>query len=85
MGFRDAHKKTVDERRSRVIVIKKGEIGYIDNLQTELKAYLNMNLYLKWGENRFFDKLRLAIAHPECVFEKEPFEKKQTNQSISPA
>lgn len=73
MGFRIAHKIALDERRSRVIIIKKGEIDTIEHLQPELKAYLKTNIYLKWGVNGFFNKLRLAIAHPEYVFKNKIF------------
>lgn len=86
MGFRVANKMALDERSSRVIIIKKGDIGYIENLQPELKAYLNTNIFLEWGENQFFGKLRLAIAHPEYIFKNGiSCEENQTNQSLSPA
>lgn len=68
MGFRVAHQSALDERRSRVIIIIKGDIGPIENLQSELKAYLKTNIYFRWDnkkEKQFFNKLRLAIAHPK--------------------
>lgn len=65
MGFRVAHKNALDEKRTRVIIITKGDIGRIDHFQSELKAYLKTNIYFQWGEKRFFDKLKLAIAHPK--------------------
>lgn len=65
MGFRVAHKNALNEKRTRVIIITKGDIGRIDHFQSELKAYLKTNIYFQWGEKRFFDKLKLAIAHPK--------------------
>lgn len=65
MGFRVAHKNALNEKRTRVIIITKGDIGRIDHFQSELKAYLKTNIYFQWGEKRFFDKLTLAIAHPK--------------------
>lgn len=68
MGLRVAHKKALEEQGSRVIIIKKGEIGRIDNFEEELKAYLNTNIFLNWGESRFYQKLRLAIVHPLYLY-----------------
>lgn len=74
MGFRIAHKNALDERRSRVIIITKGNIGCVENIQRELKAYINLSIHLEWdeqpkqpekAERRFFNKLRFAIAQPK--------------------
>lgn len=65
MGFRFAHKNALDERRSRVVIITYGDIGCVNNFDPELKAYLKTNIYLRWNESRFFNKLRLALAYPK--------------------
>lgn len=68
MGFRVAHQSALDARSSRVIIIIKGDIGPIEYLQSEPKAYLKTNIYFRWDdkkEKQFFNKLRLAIAHPK--------------------
>lgn len=65
LGFRVAHQNTLEEKRTRVIIITKGDIGCFKQYQPELKAYLKTNIYLRWDEARFFDKLRLAIVHPK--------------------
>lgn len=68
MGFRVAHQNALDERSSRVIIIIKGDIGPIEHLQCELRAYLKTNIYFRWNhkrEQKLINKLRLAIAHPK--------------------
>lgn len=65
MGFRAAHCKALEDRESRVIIIKKGDTGKIKSFQSDLKAYLRTNVFLRWEDNQFFDKLSTAIAHPE--------------------
>lgn len=73
-GFRMAHGNALKERRQRVIIIKKGNIGSKRDIESNLRAYLNANIYLEWdeeskqsvrAERRFYNKLRLAIAHPK--------------------
>lgn len=64
MGFRVAHATALNERCSRVVIVTYGDIEYFKNVDTELKAYFNSNIFLRWEDQRFFDKLRFALAHP---------------------
>lgn len=61
MAFLLAHQCGLQDRNKRVIIIIHGDIGPIENLPIELKAYLDMNMFLRWSEKNFFNKLRYAV------------------------
>uniref|UniRef100_A0A2S2QAM5 Protein toll n=1 Tax=Sipha flava TaxID=143950 RepID=A0A2S2QAM5_9HEMI len=60
--FRTAHMSALKDRQNRVIIILYGEIS-IKGLDPELKSYLSMNTYIKWGDYLFWERLKYALRH----------------------
>ncbi|XP_044727587.1 protein toll-like [Chrysoperla carnea] len=79
--FRVAHKNALDERRSRVIVIKLAEVDE-KKLDPELKDYLKLNTYIEWGHSRFWDNLRYALPHQKPLSRREEILSQQITQAL---
>lgn len=60
--FRTAHMSALKDRQNRIIIIIYGEMSTKD-LDPELKSYLSMNTYIKWGDYLFWERLKYALRH----------------------
>eukprot|EP00102_Acyrthosiphon_pisum_P019560 XP_016656770.1 PREDICTED: protein toll isoform X2 [Acyrthosiphon pisum] len=60
--FRVAYSTDLNECHSRIIIILYNDISEKD-LNQELKAYLSINTYIKWGDRWFWEKLRYALTY----------------------
>ncbi|KAG6439697.1 hypothetical protein O3G_MSEX001000 [Manduca sexta] len=60
LEFRAAHVQAAKERKVRVVVLLLEDISDIE-IESELRAYLTTNTYIKWGDQWFWEKLQYAL------------------------
>jgi len=73
--FKTAHAEALKDGTSKVIVVVYQDVGPCADLDEDLKAYLQMNTYLKWDSQWFWKQLMYALPHPpekgedlKCIF-----------------
>ncbi|XP_017047942.1 protein toll [Drosophila ficusphila] len=67
MEFRIAYQATLEDKRKRIIIILYRELENMNGIDSELRAYLKLNTYLKWGDPLFWSKLYYAMPHNRRV------------------
>lgn len=78
--FRSAHHEILRDRKKRLIVILLGDVPQKD-LDPDLKLYLKTNTFLKWGDARFWEKLKYAM--PDARPPSRTHQLRSLNQSIA--
>lgn len=63
LEFRTAYQQVLKDKRTRLIVVVKGDLPPKDRMDEELQSYLSLNTYLKWNDPWFWDRLRYALPH----------------------
>lgn len=62
MEFRTAHRQALSDGTTRLIIVVYGELSEIP-MDDDIKHYLRMNTYVKWGDPWFWEKLKYALPH----------------------
>ncbi|XP_019624870.1 PREDICTED: toll-like receptor Tollo [Branchiostoma belcheri] len=63
LEFQAAHAQMLQDRANRVIVILLDDIP-AENAPADIQHYLKTNTYLKWGDERFWERLIYAMPRP---------------------
>lgn len=81
--FKTAHLKAARERRTSVIIILLEDVGPTNKLDPELRAYLSMSTFIKWGDPLFWQKLKYALPHRQPLLRSttSSFTNEQINES----
>ncbi|KAL1455940.1 hypothetical protein WDU94_000706 [Cyamophila willieti] len=62
--FHTAHAQAMRDNCARIIILILGDMPPQEAIPDEMKAYMSMNTYIKWGEKWFWEKLKYALPHP---------------------
>ncbi|XP_076329299.1 uncharacterized protein LOC143235231 [Tachypleus tridentatus] len=58
MEFKTAHLQVLEDRMHRLLVILVGDLPDEEDMDPEMNMYLKTVVYLKWGDKKFWNKLR---------------------------
>ena len=58
LEFRTAYEQVLKDKCMRLIIIVKEELPSKEKMDDDLKNYLSLNTYLKWGDPWFWHRLR---------------------------
>nr|AUZ62382.1 toll like receptor [Portunus trituberculatus] len=71
LEFRAAHSQALQDRTNRLIIIVYGKIPAESELDEKLKLYITTKTYVRWGDSKFWDKLRYIMPHPPDLVQKK--------------
>merc|ERR1711988_1164582 len=63
LEFRAAHTQALQDKTQRVIIIVKGELPKVEEMEEDLQKYISLNTYLEADDPWFWQKLRYALPH----------------------
>eukprot|EP00058_Branchiostoma_floridae_P022957 XP_002608447.1 hypothetical protein BRAFLDRAFT_96585 [Branchiostoma floridae] len=63
LEFQAAHAQVLQDRANRLIMILLEDIP-VDDAPPEIRHYLKTNTYLKWGDERFWERLVYVMPRP---------------------
>ncbi|KAI5636349.1 TIR domain-containing protein [Phthorimaea operculella] len=63
LEFRTAYASGLSEGRSRVVMVVLDDVLESQDLNGELKQYIQLHTYVRWGDPWFWSKLRYALPH----------------------
>ncbi|XP_063607043.1 protein toll-like [Penaeus indicus] len=71
LEFKAAHSQALQDRTNRIIVIVYGQVPPESELDEKLRLYISMKTYVKWGDAKFWEKLRYIMPHPQELTQKK--------------
>lgn len=71
LEFKAAHSQALQDRTNRIIVIVYGQVPPESELDEKLRLYISMKTYVKWGDAKFWEKLRYIMPHPQELIQKK--------------
>ncbi|KAK8736263.1 hypothetical protein OTU49_004903 [Cherax quadricarinatus] len=80
LEFKAAHSQALQDRTNRLIVIVYGEIPPESELDDKLQLYISMKTYVKWGDAKFWEKLRYFMPHPQDLIKKRHRKRRDTDK-----